>query len=62
MFSEKDRKQICKLRKSINKGCRGCVFADPRKCPDYVPDEWLEDLKKSDNIKFSKGVEKNEKI
>lgn len=58
MFSERDRKQICKLRKSINKGCRGCVYADPRRCPDFVSDACLKDLKKSDNIKFSKGVEK----
>lgn len=62
MFSEKDIKEICKLRKSINKTCRGCVYADPRRCPDYVPEEWLEDFKKSNNIKFSKGVEKDEKI
>lgn len=62
MFSEKDRKEICKLRKSINKTCRGCVYADSRRCPDYAPEEWLEDFKKSNNIKFSKGVEKDEKI
>lgn len=57
MFNERDRKQICRIRRDAGKGCHGCVYADPVKCPDYN-----KECKNSLNIKNSKGVENNEKI